>query len=99
MEDLEIMKAVIAKQAPDLKLDDESEEFVRGVFKTLAATRVDTAKEIQKLVNAGKEQPKGDETWEQEADKARTKAIQQMQDAWKPKELRDAEKEMRDQQR
>lgn len=102
MEDLDIMRAVIAKQAPEMKLDGEGEAFVRGAFKTIVATKVDTAAELQKLVNESKSKKtdtEGDKSWESKADKAREASIQQMQDAWKPQGLRDAEKEMRDRSR
>lgn len=95
MEDLDIMKACIEKASPDIKLDGESEEFIRGVFKTIATTRVDTAKEITKIVNSGRnveEETRSDGDWAKKADDARDKMRRQMQDAWKPKHLREAEK-------
>jgi len=100
MDDLDIMKAVLKKQAPEVKLDGESEAFVRGAFRTIAVTKVDTAKEIQKLVNGSKgtDEKKADQ-WEVDADKAREASIQQMQDAWKPNTMREAEKEARERNR
>jgi hypothetical protein len=100
MDDLDIMKAVIVKQAPDFKLDGEGEAVIRGAFKTIVATKVDTSKEIQKLINGGKPtEEKGDKSWEAEADKAREASIQHMQDAWKPASMREAEKEIRERNR
>lgn len=101
MDELEIMKAVIEKQAPEVKLDDESEEFVRGVFKTIAATKVDTSKEIRRMVNEGRktndDDPDNDD-WSTKADKARDAMQKSMQNAWKSDGLRKAEKEMLERQ-
>lgn len=98
MDDLAIMRAVIEKQAPKMKLDNESEAFVRGVFQTIAQTRVDTSKELQTLINQGRESDKkgGDDDWSTKADQARENAIRATQDAWKPKSLLAAEKEQRE---
>ena len=103
MDDLDIMKAVLAKEAPKMKLDDEGEAFIRGAFKTVATTKVDTAKEILKLVNGGRKTKEdgegGDDDWATKADEARDRMVRRTQDAWKPKALRAAEKEQRESER
>lgn len=101
MDDLDIMKAVIAKLEPEMKVDGEGEAFLRGVFKTLTSTRIDTAKEIQKLVNQGRQtgaenRDDEDNDAEKRADAAREGMKQGMKDGWKSKEMLAQEKDQRE---
>ena len=100
MEDTEIMKAVIEKLEPEMKLDDENEAFIRGVFKTLTATRVDTAKEIQKLVNQGRqtgaEERKDADEHAKRADAAREDMLFEQRIAWMPESQKKMARERRE---
>ena len=93
---IEIMKATIAASAPEVKTDGESDDFIRGVFRSVT-DRVDTAEKIRALVNKGREKKTdrkdGEDESKKKAEAARAKMIADMANAWKPKTLRQAETE------
>lgn len=93
LDDAEIMRAVIEKQAPDVRLDDKSAAFIEGVFETIATTRVDTTKAITKLVNQGKETARnnGADDSQKRADDARQRMIKNQREAWIPEDIRKAQ--------
>lgn len=55
MDSADIMRAVISKESPEVKLDSESSDFVRGVYRQLVADRVDTAEEIKRMGDRARE--------------------------------------------
>lgn len=93
MDDGEIMKAVIAKQAPDVSIEGKSDAYIEAVFDTIATTRVDTSKAITELVNTGKQTAanSGGDDSQKRADDARTRMEQRGRDAWKPEIVRKLE--------
>ncbi len=95
LDDAEIMRQVIAKQAPDVKLEGKSDAFIEGVFETIATTHVDTTAAITTLINQGKKTAlnngSGDDSAKR-ADDARQRMIDRDRNGWEPENLRKLEK-------
>lgn len=90
MDEADIMREVVKKEAPDHNIEGKNEHYVQGIFMHVTS-RVDTAAEINKLVGDGKEAAKKkteEERQDSDLDKkvsdARAKMIEEMKSAWKP---------------
>ena len=96
LDDAEIMKAVIAKEASEVNLEGKSDAFIEGVYQTIAATKVDTKKAITTLINQGKKtgaNDKGGDDAQKRADDSRQRMIDRSNNAWKPEYVRKLEAE------
>lgn len=89
LSDVELMRKVIAKRTPDLKLDGKDDVFVRAAFEVVMSQKVDTSTELKRITEPGRTDG-GD--WRAEADKKREAASRHAANQWKPDALRAAEK-------
>ena len=91
----QIQRAVVAKQAPSVKLDGASADFVAGVFEHITSTtqkKVDTASALAGLVGDAKDQDAKDSDRDlaKRADQARDDMITNMTLAYLPEDERKA---------
>ncbi len=85
MPEAELMRAVIAKEAPALKLDGASDDRVRGTFDALTASRVDTAGALARAAQEAKVTGAEHTDHDAQIEKLRRDAEQELKDAWRPK--------------
>lgn len=87
MDSDELIKAVVKQEAPEISLDKKSADFIRGIFETVTAKRVDTAEAVARLVGTAKDkaETRADESDVQsKIEKAREAMELSMQNAWDP---------------
>lgn len=87
MDDAEIIRSVVTKEAPEIDITGKSDDYVRGIYETVTAKRTDTAAELNTLIGAGKkaaESKRLDADVDKKIAEARKKMTEDMQNAWKP---------------